>query len=145
MLKVIPLRIPIVEDERYDAVNACDLAWTASGTATVETALLLKPMIIVYRLSWITYALARVLVNVKHVGMVNIMAGKEVVPELIQADFTAERVVSKTRALLENRETRDRIVRKLVTLREKLGTPGAADRVANIAMSMMDKGSKVML
>jgi lipid-A-disaccharide synthase len=86
-----------------------------------------------------------VLVNVKHAGMVNIMAGKEVVPELIQADFTAERVVSKTRALLEHRETRDRIVRKLVTLREKLGTPGAADRVANIAMSMMDKGSKVML
>jgi lipid-A-disaccharide synthase len=145
MLKVIPLRIPIVEDGRYDAVNACDLAWTASGTATVETALLLKPMIIVYRLSWITYALARMLVNVKHAGMVNIMAGKEVVPELIQADFTAERVVSKTRALLENREPRDRIVRELVTLREKLGTPGAADRVANIAMSMMDKGSKVTL
>jgi lipid-A-disaccharide synthase len=143
MLKAVPLRIPIVENERYDAVNACDLAWTASGTATVETALLLKPMIIVYRLSWITYALARMLVNVKHAGMVNIMAGKEVVPELIQADFTAERVVNKTRSLLENRELRERIVRKLVTLREKLGTPGAADRVANIAQSMMGKGSKV--
>src|SRR5262249_57585826 len=90
-------------------------------------------------------AMGRVLGNVKHVGMVKIMAGKEVVPELIQADFAAERVVSKTRALLETREPRDRIVRKLVTLREKLGTPGAADRVANIAMSMMDKGFKVML
>jgi lipid-A-disaccharide synthase len=141
MLKRVPLRIPIVEDERYDAVNACDLAWTASGTATVETALLLKPMIIVYRLSWLTYALARMLVNVKHVGMVNIMAGKEVVPELIQADFTAERVVKKTRILLESRDGRDRIVRKLVSLREKLGTPGAADRVANIALSMIGKGS----
>jgi lipid-A-disaccharide synthase len=145
MLKPIPLRIPIVEDERYDAVNASDLAWTASGTATVETALLLKPMIIVYRLSWITYALARMLVNVKHIGMVNIMAGKEVVPELIQADFTAERIEKKTRTLLENRELRDRIVRTLVTLREKLGAPGAADRVANIAMSMLGKGSKVTL
>src|SRR4029450_7171171 len=145
MLKRVPLRIPIVEDQRYDAVNACDLAWTASGTATVETALLLKPMIIVYRLSWITYALARMLVNVKHVGMVNIMAGKEVVPELIQADFTAERVVKKTRTLLEDRDRRDRIVGKLVSLREKLGTPGAADRVAHIAMSMMGKGSSVTL
>ena len=145
MLKRVSLRIPIVEDQRYDAVNACDLAWTASGTATVETALLLKPMIIVYRLSWLTYALARMLVNVKHVGMVNIMAGKEVVPELIQADFTAERVVKKTRTLLENRDRRDRIVRKLVSLREKLGTPGAADRVADIAMSMMGKGSKVTI
>lgn len=145
MLKRVSLRIPIVEDQRYDAVAACDLAWTASGTATVETALLLKPMIIVYRLSWLTYALARMLVNVKHVGMVNIMAGKEVVPELIQADFTAERVVKKTRTLLENRDRRDRIVGKLVSLREKLGTPGAADRVAHIAMSMMGKGSKVTL
>jgi lipid-A-disaccharide synthase len=145
MLKRVSLRIPIVEDQRYDAVNACDLAWTASGTATVETALLLKPMIIVYRLSWITYALARMLVNVKHVGMVNIMAGKEVVPELIQADFTAERVVRKTRTLLENRDRRDKIVGKLVSLRQKLGTPGAADRVAHIAMSMMGKGPKVTL
>jgi lipid-A-disaccharide synthase len=145
MLKRVSLKIPIVEDQRYDAVNACDLAWTASGTATVETALLLKPMIIVYRLSWITYALARMLVNVKHVGMVNIMAGKEVVPELIQADFTAERVVRKTRTLLENRDRRDKIVEKLVSLRQKLGTPGAADRVAHIAMSMMGKGSGVTL
>jgi lipid-A-disaccharide synthase len=145
MLKRVSLRIPIVEDQRYDAVNACDLAWTASGTATVETALLLKPMIIVYRLSWLTYALARMLVSVKHVGMVNIMAGKEVVPELIQADFTVERVVKKTRTLLESRDRRDRIVRKLVSLREKLGTPGAADRVANIAMSMMGQGSGVTL
>jgi lipid-A-disaccharide synthase len=145
MLKRVSLRIPIVEDQRYDAVNACDLAWTASGTATVETALLLKPMIIVYRLSWLTYALARMLVNVKHVGMVNIMAGKEVVPELIQADFTAERVVRKTRTLLENGDRRDKIVGKLVSLRQKLGTPGAADRVAHIAMSMMGKGSSVTL
>lgn len=145
MLERVSLRIPIVEDARYDAVNACDLAWTASGTVTVETALLLKPMIIVYRLSWLTYALARMMVNVKHIGMVNIMAGKQVVPELIQADFTAERVVKETRTLLENRDRRDSVVRKLVSLREKLGTPGAADRVANIAMSMMAQGSGVTL
>jgi len=126
-------------------LNACDLAWTASGTVTLETALLLKPMIVVYRLSWLTYALARMLVQVRQVGMVNIMAGKRVVPELIQADFTAAGVVRETRTLLENRDLRDRIVRKLVTLREKLGTPGAADRVANIAMSMMGKGSSVAI
>jgi lipid-A-disaccharide synthase len=137
ILKRVPLRIPIVEDKRYDAVNACDLAWTASGTVTVETALLLKPMIIVYRLSWLTYALARMLVKVKHVGMVNIMAGEAVVPELIQGDFTAASVVKETRNLLENQDLRDRIVGKLVALREKLGAPGAANRVANIALSMI--------
>src|SRR5262245_34352533 len=136
MLERISLRIPIIDDERYDAVNACDLAWTASGTATVETALLLKPMIIVYRLSLLTYALARVLVQVKYIGMVNIMAGKQVVPELVQADFTAERLVKETRPLLENPDQRKRVARKLISVRAKLDTPGAADRVPNIPESM---------
>jgi lipid-A-disaccharide synthase len=137
ILERVPLKIPVVEDKRYDAVNACDLAWTASGTATVETALLLKPMIIVYRLSWLTYALARILVKTKHVGMVNIIAGEAVVPELIQSHFTADGILRETRNLMENRELRDRIVSKLLALREKLGTPGAAHRVANIAISMI--------
>jgi lipid-A-disaccharide synthase len=137
ILERVPLKIPVVEDKRYEAVNACDLAWTASGTATVETALLLKPMIIVYRLSWLTYALARILVKTKHVGMVNIIAGEAVVPELIQSHFTADGILRETRNLLENRELRDRIVSKLLALREKLGTPGAAHRVANIAISMI--------
>jgi lipid-A-disaccharide synthase len=137
VLERIPLKIPIVEGQSYDAVNACDLAWTASGTATVETALLLKPMIVVYRLSWFTYAFARMLVKVKHIGMVNIVAGERIVPELVQGDFTAERVVKETRNLLGNEELRDRIVRQLFALREKLGVPGAACRVANIALSMI--------
>jgi lipid-A-disaccharide synthase len=144
-LKCVPLKIPIVEDHRYDALNACDLAWTASGTVTLETALLLKPMIVVYRLSWLTYALARMLVKIRHVGIVNIMAGKEVVPELIQSDFTAASVVKKTRSLLENGDLRDKMVRKLIALRDKLGTPGAADRVAKIALSMMGKGSGIAI
>ena len=143
LLQRIPLRIPIVEGKPYDALNACDLAWTASGTVTVETALLLKPMIVVYRLSWLTYLLARLLVNIKYVGMVNIIAGKRVVPELIQTDFTAAGVVKETRDLLENGELRDRVIRKLGALRQKLGTPGAADRVANIAMAMMGKDPSV--
>ena len=143
-LKQISLKIPIVEDQRYDALNACDLAWTASGTATLETALLLKPMIVVYRLSWLTYALARMLVKIRHVGIVNIMAGKEVVPELLQSDFTAARVAKKTSRLLENRDLRESMVKKLVALREKLGTPGAADRVANIALSMLGQGSEMV-
>jgi lipid-A-disaccharide synthase len=137
MLERVPLKIPIVEDKRYDAVNACDLAWTASGTVTVETALLLKPMIIVYRVSWLTYALARMLVKVKHIGMVNIMAADAVVPELVQADFTVERVVSESRTLLNNQDLRNTIIKKLAAVREKLGAPGAARRVADIATSMM--------
>jgi lipid-A-disaccharide synthase len=145
ILERVPLKIPVVEDKRYEAVNACDLAWTASGTATVETALLLKPMIIVYRLSWLTYWLARMLVTTKHVGMVNIIAGEAVVPELIQSRFTADGILKETRNLLDNRDLRDRIVSKLLALREKLGTPGAAHRVANIAISMIAKESSVAM
>jgi lipid-A-disaccharide synthase len=129
--------IPIVEENRYDAVNASDLVWAASGTATVEAALMLKPMIIVYRVSWLTYLLARLLVRVEHVGMVNIIAGERVVPELIQGGFTAERLVRESRALLSDRVAYRRVVARLAQLREKLGQPGAADRVADLALSMI--------
>lgn len=141
LLNRVPLKIPIVEEKRYDALNACDLAWTASGTATVETALLLKPMIIVYRLSWLTYALARMLVNLRQVGMVNIIAGKAVVPELIQSDLTAAGLVKETRTLLDNPDLSARTVKKLAAVRAQLGTPGAADRVADIALSMLGQES----
>jgi lipid-A-disaccharide synthase len=131
------LNIPIVQEGRYDAVSASDLVWTASGTATLETALLQKPMIVVYRLSWLTYCLARLLVKVDHIGMVNLIAGERLVPELIQADFTAERLVEESRTLLDNPSIRSRVVDKLSRLRDKLGFFGAADRVADLALAMM--------
>jgi lipid-A-disaccharide synthase len=130
-------KIRIVDDERYDAVGAADLIWVASGTATLETGLLLKPMVIVYRVSWLTYVLARLLVKVDHIGMVNLIAGERVVPELIQSEFKPERLVEASRAILQNRETRLSIVNKLTKLREKLGSPGASDRVADLAFAMM--------
>lgn len=129
--------VAIVEGNTYNMLHACDLAWTASGTATLETALMLKPMVIVYRVSWITYALARLLVRVDHIGMVNIIAGETVVPELIQSDVTADRIVRESRAILQDSELRRRITDKLAVVRQKLGSPGAADRVADIALSMM--------
>lgn len=132
-----PLRVPIAEEDRYDAINAADLVWAASGTATLESALLLKPMIIVYRLSWLSYLLARMLVNVQHIGIVNIIAGERIAPELIQSDLRPEKVVEETRAILDNRELRERIVAQLTSLKEKLGAPGAANRVADLAVSMI--------
>jgi lipid-A-disaccharide synthase len=131
------LKIPIVQEDRYDAVSASDLVWTASGTATLETALLQKPMIIVYRLSWSTYYLARLLVTVDHIGMVNLIAGERLVPELVQSDFTAERLVEESRVLLDNSPIRSELIDKLSRLRDKLGLSGAADRVADLALAMM--------
>ena len=137
MLRNTRLKIPVVEEDRYDAVNASDLVWTASGTATVETALLLKPMIIVYRLSWLTFWLARMLVRVPYIGMANLIAGERVVPELIQSDLNAERIVQESRNILDDRQTRAQIIDKLSRLRAKLGAPGAAERVADLAIAMM--------
>ncbi|HET6217747.1 MAG TPA: lipid-A-disaccharide synthase [Acidobacteriaceae bacterium] len=94
----------------------------ASGTATVEAALIGNPFVVVYRVSRITYAVAQRVVRVAHVGMVNLIAGRRIVPELIQHDFTASNVVEQVRPLLENEEAR-------ATMQSDLRTVGAALRV----------------
>ncbi len=137
MVESAGLSIPIVDEDRYAAVQAADVIWTASGTATVEIALLGKPMIIVYRLSWLTYWIARWLVRVEHIGMVNLIAGERLMPELIQGDVNAKRIVAETRILLDDSGKRERINQKLAQLRQLLGAPGAAERVADLAFSMM--------
>jgi lipid-A-disaccharide synthase len=131
------LRIPLVSENRYEAIHAADLVWTASGTATLETALLGRPMIIFYRLSWLTYVIARLLVRVDHIGMANLIAGERVVPELIQNDANPKRIVAETRVLLDDSRLRSGIIMKLAKLRERLGGAGAADRVAELALGMM--------
>jgi lipid-A-disaccharide synthase len=94
----------------------------ASGTATVEAALIGNPFLVVYRVSRVTYAVAQRVVRVAHVGMVNLIAGRRIVPELIQHDFSASKVVEQLRPLLENEEAR-------ATMQSDLRTVGAALRV----------------
>ena len=132
--------IPIVEGERYNAVNAADLVWAASGTATLETALLEKPMIVVYRVSWVTYWLARLLVKIKYIGIANILAGKRIVPELVQSDLSPKRLVQESQAILNDHDARRTMIANLRMLREQLGAPGAATRVADLAVSLMAPG-----
>ena len=129
--------VSLSDGDAYNVLHACDLAWTASGTATLETALMLRPMVIVYRLSRMTYALARRLVRVDSIGMANIIAGEKVVPELIQNEVTAERIAAESRGILGDRERRERMISKLSEVRAKLGSPGAAGRTADIALAMM--------
>lgn len=131
------LRVPVVKQNRYDAIHAADLVWAASGTATLETALLGTPMIIVYRLSWLTFMIARLLVRVEHIGMVNLIAGERLVPELVQDDVNPARIAAESRILLDDTQLRSGIIAKLTKLRERLGGPGAADRVADLALSMI--------
>jgi lipid-A-disaccharide synthase len=125
------------DGDTYNILEASDLVWTASGTATLETALMLRPMIIVYRMSRTTFALARRLVRVEHIGMANIIAGEKVVPELIQDDLTPERVAVESRKILSDAGLRQAMTAKLGEVRKRLGSPGAAGRVADMALEMM--------
>src|SRR5581483_9885810 len=129
--------VSLSDGDAYNVLEAADLVWTASGTATLETALMLRPMVIVYRMSPMTFALARRLVRVEHIGMANIIAGEKVVPELIQNDMTAAAIAAESRKILGDRETREGMIAKLGQVRARLGEPGAASRVADIALSMM--------
>ena len=98
----------------------------ASGTATVEAALIGNPFVVVYRVSRLTYAIARRLVKVPHVAMANLIAGKSVVPELIQHDFTAENVIQHLRRLLPDGPARESMMKELGAVREALHVPPAA-------------------
>jgi lipid-A-disaccharide synthase len=129
--------IRVVEDATYDALGAADVAIVSSGTATVEAALMDTPMIVVYRLAPVTAAIARWLVRTQMFAMVNLIAGKRVVPELVQNDFTPERVANEVTRLLDSEEVRSEMRRGLASVREKLGPPGAIERAADIIAGML--------
>src|SRR5581483_6512539 len=96
-----------------------------------------RPMIIVYRLSWLTYWIARCLVRVRHIGMVNLIAEERLMPELIQSDVNPERLAAESRALLEDAKARARMTEQLARLRERLGSPGPARGVPAPPLGMM--------
>jgi len=124
--------VTIVHDRTHAALSAATAAIVASGTATVEAALLGAPMVVVYRLSPWTYRLGRRFVRVPYYAMVNLIGGRRVVPELIQGDFTADRVLGEIVPLLDDTETRRQMQRDLHEVREKLGAPGASARAAAV-------------
>ena len=133
--------IRFVADDTYNALAASDLAIVSSGTATVETALLGKPMIVVYRLSPLTAKLAKPLVRTKFFSMVNLIAGRVIVPELIQDDFTAERLVLEANRLLSaSKESLESVVemkRGLAEVCTLLGPPSAVQRAAEALVALL--------
>jgi lipid-A-disaccharide synthase len=131
------LDIRIIHDEIYDVLAVCDAAMVASGTATLETALIGTPMIIVYKMSPFSFLMGRMFVNVSHIGLANIIAGRTIVPELIQSDANPEQMAKELLAILTDEERKLQIRKDLSGIREKLGSPGAARRAAQSAMEIM--------
>ncbi len=129
--------VRMIENDTYSIVAASQLALVASGTATLETALLGCPEVIAYKVSPLTYILGRMLVTgVDFIGMPNILAGRQIVPELIQGEVTVENLVRAAEPLLGDAIGAETVA-ALGALREKLGAPGAAGRVAAIALGMI--------
>ncbi|HZV81166.1 MAG TPA: lipid-A-disaccharide synthase [Geobacteraceae bacterium] len=132
------VEVTVIEGKNYDVIQVCDLIIAASGTVTMEIALFGVPMVIVYKVAPLSYAIGKRLVQVEHAGICNIIAGERVVPELIQHEAEPGRIVAEVESILTDRQRYDDIRKKLLGVREKLGEPGAPGRVASIAMKIMD-------
>lgn len=124
--------IELVTSDRHRVLRSCRAALVASGTATLECALLDVPMVVGYRLAPLSFALARWLVHVPHVALVNLVAGRRVVSELVQDDFTANRLLAAVEPLLGN--AGEEVRRGLAEVRARLGGAGASERAARAVL-----------
>jgi lipid-A-disaccharide synthase len=131
------LNVRVVEGQTYDALASADAAIISSGTATVEAALLDVPMVVIYRVTPLTALLAKPLVRTKFFSMVNLIAERPVVPELIQSGFTPARVSQEILNFLQNPAARDHLRSGLAEVRRRLGPPGAVERAANAIASLI--------
>ncbi len=147
------LTVRIVDDAR-GALFHTRASVVASGTATVEAALIGNPFVVVYRVSALTYAIAKRVVKVPHIAMANLIAGKRLVPELIQHDFTASNIVAQIQLLLPDGAARESMMKELGTIRERLGlshtqgrsgTPTSIDRVAAITLEELGSASPAVI
>lgn len=135
------LNIHRIEGSAYNALAAADFAIVASGTATIEAALLGTPMVVVYRVSPVSAFLARPLIRTKFFAMPNLIAGRQVVPELIQDAFTADAVEKEARRLIESRDARAEMRSTLKEVSAKLGPGGAIERAADVFAALLHEKS----
>jgi len=131
--------IRVVENNMYDVMHIADLLLVASGTATVEATIIGTPMIVIYRVSLLTYFLGRLLIKVKHIGMVNIIAGKRIVPELIQKELHPEKIARTVNGMVQDPSALAEMRQDLVAVREKIGNPGASARAARIIIDTLER------
>lgn len=126
--------VTVVRDQASEVMAASDILWIASGTATLQAAVVGTPMILLYKTTVPTYWLARRLINVKWIGLVNLIAGRSVVPELLQDEATPERLIRETDRLLNDRGAYGEMKDSLRQVHRMLGEPGASRRAAQVVL-----------
>ena len=129
----------VSERPMAECLPAMEVALIASGTATLEAALMEVPMVVVYRTSWPTYLAARAVIRVPHIAMVNVIAGKEVVPEYVQHRARPARIAQEIVGLLRQAQHREAMRQELRKVREALGPQGAVERTARAILSELPR------
>lgn len=137
----IPPWISIVSQNRYSAMRACDLLLVASGTSTLESAILEVPLMIVYRVSWISWQLGKILVRVPYYGLVNWVAQRKCIPEYIQDEMDPARLASDAIRLLKDEADREQMKKDLRSIVDALGPAGAMERAANEILRKVGVGA----
>ena len=135
--KAAGLDVRIIKDKRYEAMASCDAALAASGTLTMELAILKVPMVVCYRVSPLTYLLAKPFIKARFASLVNLVAGRKVVPELLQQQVTLDSIYREILPLLINHEAREAMKADLTDVCGQLGEPGASKRAADLAMQIL--------
>ena len=135
LLRQSPVPVTVVKGQASEVMAVSDLALVASGTATLEAAVVGTPMILLYRTTPLTFWLARFLIQVRWIGLVNLVAGRTVVPELIQFDATGQRLYEEALQILEDRSAYAEMKRSLAKVRADLGEPGASTRAAEVVLA----------
>lgn len=135
-LQHTPLRPVLIDGRAPQAVGASDVAIVASGTATLEAGLMMRPLVVVYRVSSLSYLLGRLLLKVAHVALVNLLTGRRVVPELLQGEMRPEKISREALRLWAGPE-REKTLEGLRELRTRLGDTGAAARAAGVVLALL--------
>lgn len=127
----------LIEGRAPEVVGASDVSVVASGTAVLEAGLMQRPLVVVYRVSWLTGLIGRWLLKVAHVSLVNLLAKRRVVPELLQGEMTGERIAEEVRRVWNPGAARDEMVAGLEEVRATLGPSGAAERAARAILALL--------
>jgi lipid-A-disaccharide synthase len=130
-------RVKVEVGTAHELMQRATLAITASGTATMECAFYGCPMVVVYKVNWLTYLVGRIVVTVNWLAMPNVIASRAIVPEFIQHDATPDRIAAVARELLENTAKREAMQKELAAVISSLGGPGASERAARLILDFL--------